>query len=176
MENPSIEKVVLRTKNAAKYHNRILPVVAPFILDQYGIELVSIIHNKTQDGKGPADLYFDVVKRFVDRYIESLDLDVVTPMDLVNAINHGAGLKWTVAELFDIDMEHADMKWWRQGQRKDAKESKFSILGRCNIIEYQAGDREKDIFQSFFKGVQIQRPRMLAYHEVLISVEVWNNC
>lgn len=76
-----------------------LTVVAPFIFKHYGIKLVSIIHNKTQEGKDPEDLHFAVVTRFLDRYIENRGLDVVTPLELTNARNHCNGLKGTMAEV-----------------------------------------------------------------------------
>lgn len=140
LENRSIKRVALRTDNAANYHNRVLPVVAPYIMKRYDIELISIVHNKTQDGKGHADLHFAVVTRYVDKYIEVLKLDVVTPMDLVNAINNGRGLKGTIAELFDVNMDHGDMKRWKDEQRKKAKDSSFQVLGRCNIIQYSQSE------------------------------------
>lgn len=77
LEHPRINKVCLRTDNAANYQNSVLPVVALNIFRIYGIEIVSIVHNERQDGKGPAGLHFAVVKRFVDKYIESWKLDVV---------------------------------------------------------------------------------------------------
>lgn len=61
----------------------------------------------------------------------------MTPLDLVNAINHGNGLKSTIAELFYVNMDHPDMKVWQTEQRKKAKEYTLEILGRCNIIEYR---------------------------------------
>lgn len=104
----------------------------------------SIVHNETQDGKRPADLHFAVVTRYVDRYIESLRLDVVTPLDLVNAINHGQGLKGTTAEMFDVNVEHINMKSWKTEQRKKAKDSSFKVIGRCNVIEYSWQESTSD--------------------------------
>lgn len=106
-EHPTINRISFRMDNAANYHNIILPVVALFIMAKYGIELVSIVHNEMQDGKGPADLHFAFVTYFVDKYIETLNLDVVTPLDLFNAINHGKVLEGTFAKLFDVSMENA---------------------------------------------------------------------
>lgn len=96
----------------------------------------SIVHNETQDGKGPADLHFAGVTRYVDRYIEILGLDVVTSMDLVNAINHGNGLKDMTAQIFDINMEHTNMKFRKAEQKKKAKYSSFRIIGCSKILEY----------------------------------------
>lgn len=55
-----------------------------------------------------------MVTRFVDKYIESRALDVVTPLDLSEAINHGHGLKGTIAEMYTVDEEHTNIVSWRK--------------------------------------------------------------
>ena len=109
---PSMITVVLRSDNAANYNNKLVPVIAPFIFKRYGIQLKSIVHSETKDGKGPADIHFATAAKFVDRYIESKTLDVVTPADLVASINHGEGMKGCIGELFDVDNDCDSARLW----------------------------------------------------------------
>ena len=55
---PSLKRVILCSDNAANYGFNLLPVIAPIIMKTYGMEPVRIIDNKTQDGKGLADIHF----------------------------------------------------------------------------------------------------------------------
>lgn len=83
---------IITTEYYSTVHTVVLPVVGPFLFRANDIKLFSIIHNETQ-----ADLHFAFVKLFVGKYIESRSLDVVTPLDLVEEINHGHGLKGTIS-------------------------------------------------------------------------------
>lgn len=118
---------------------------------------MSIIYNETDDGKGPADLQFAVVTRFVDRFIETRGLNVVTPIDFANAINHGNVLEGTMTELFDVDVDHSNMRRWFQEHKKAAKYSAFKIIGLCNIIEYEYDGNDE--------GLNIANTRSYKYSE-----------
>lgn len=49
-ELSAMKTVVLRSDSATKYNNNLLPVIAPFMFRQYGIELRCIVHSEIQDG------------------------------------------------------------------------------------------------------------------------------
>lgn len=63
------------------------------------------MHNESQDGKGPVNVHFATAVRHVDRYIEEKQMDVVVPLDLVNAINHGDCMHGCVGEVFEVDVK-----------------------------------------------------------------------
>lgn len=68
-------------ENAASDSNRILLVTVPFVAKKYGLRMESILHSKTQTGKGPVDVHFARETRYVDLYIELQGLDMPTPAD-----------------------------------------------------------------------------------------------
>lgn len=53
------------------------------------MRLKSIVHSETQGGKGRADIHFATAIKYVTKYIEEGCRDIVTPHDLVEALNHG---------------------------------------------------------------------------------------
>lgn len=69
---PSIKTVIFRSDNAGNYQKKLIPVAMPFIFRKYGIELHSIIHNESYNGKGPADIHFAIDMKHVDAYISTL--------------------------------------------------------------------------------------------------------
>lgn len=83
------------------------------------------------DGKRPADVHFATAMRHVDRYIEELQMNVVTPRDLVDSMNHGNGMKGCIGELYDRCMGRQQSKKWVTNAKKDGSLAK---LGRINII------------------------------------------
>lgn len=85
-------------------------MASPLISRKHGLRLSKIMHNQTQDDKGAADVHFAVATKFVDMYIEEDKLDIVTPSELVQALNHGEGVKGAVAELYEMNMEHDETK------------------------------------------------------------------
>lgn len=139
-ELPTLKKAVLQSDNAANYSTNLVPVVAPLIFREYGIELCRILHSETQDEKGPADVHFATATRFVDRYNDSQSLDFMTPADLVCALNHGDDPNSTIAELFDIDTNSDSFRTWDEILKPGGKEGCLATPGRCNKIQYKYED------------------------------------
>lgn len=134
---PSLKHVVVQTDNAENYNNRMIPLMAPFIFRQYGMKLNRFIHSETQDGEGPADGQFAVAMRHVDKYIAENELGVVTPTDLVRAINHGQRMKGCIGELFDVDNECNEAKKWISATKSKRSEDGLAELDRVNEVRYQ---------------------------------------
>lgn len=57
--------VIIECDNAITDANNMFPVFSPLICRRYGKELKSILHSKTEDGKGPADVPFATAMRHV---------------------------------------------------------------------------------------------------------------
>lgn len=69
-EVPNLKRIIIESDNAGCYNNKLLPFLAPFICQQYGLVLSKIIHKETGDGEGAADMHLATVIHFVERYIE----------------------------------------------------------------------------------------------------------
>lgn len=115
-------------------------MAAPLICRKHGLRLSKIMHNETQDGKVAADVHFAVATKFVERYIEEHKLDVVTPSELVQALNHGDGMKGAVSELYEMDIEHEETKRWTEAFGKKKEEGGLGDIGRVNEIKYMYDD------------------------------------
>lgn len=63
----------------------------------------AIIHAETQDQEGPAYVHIATSTRFLDRYIKSQALVVLTPSNWVHTLTHGEDMNGTKAELFNVD-------------------------------------------------------------------------
>lgn len=137
---PSLQRVILQVDCSENYSNRIFPVAAPFICMKHGFRLDKVLYNETQEEKGPTDVHFSVATKHVDKYIEENQLDIVTPADLVRAINHGDGVKGCIAELYEVDMEHKQAKIWTQAFGRKADAGGLGNLGRPNEIRYMNDD------------------------------------
>ncbi len=148
IELPNVKKIIIRSDNARNYNNKLIPVIAPFIFLHYGIRLERFVHSETQDGKGPSDVHFATALRYVDKYIESLKRDVVTPKDLCDAINHGYGLRGTVAELYDVDLKSPKLKVWIEGMKQGGS---LAQIGRVNDIVYVYSDNNMDSVTAYTK-------------------------
>lgn len=63
--HPAINKVLFQSDNAGQYSNSLIPVIVPFICKAYGVQLVSMVHSETQDGKGAAEIHFATAMRHI---------------------------------------------------------------------------------------------------------------
>lgn len=134
---PITKQVILRTDNAANNSNNLVSSIAPFNFKKYAIILRRSLHSETKDGKEPANVYFATVLRIVDRYIESLELDVETPGDVVRALNHDDGMAASIAELYDVNFTGEQYKLWGEALNKDGALAHFR---RVNEISYDWKD------------------------------------
>lgn len=71
--------------------------------------------------------------RHVDSHLESNGKDVVTPRDLVEAINYGEGMKGCIGELYNIDLRCVEYNKWNAAFKTGGG---FSDLVRVNIFKY----------------------------------------
>lgn len=62
------------------------------ICAKYIIELKRLLHCETEDGKDPPGVHFETEMMHVDCNIGTNMLNVVTPNELVKAMNHGDGI------------------------------------------------------------------------------------
>lgn len=97
------------------------------------------MHRETEDGKGPADVHFACAMRYVDAHIEQEGKDVITPRDLVAAINHGDGMNGCIGELYSIDLKCQQYRKWETSSKKGGE---LMDLGRVNTFKYREFDRE----------------------------------
>lgn len=92
------------------------------------------MHSKTEGRKGPSDVHFSFVMRHVNSAIETMEIDVVTPTVLVNAINGGDIMKGCIGLLYNIDLSSEMYKKWLTAS-KDS--SQLVDLGRVNIFKFK---------------------------------------
>lgn len=60
---------------------------------RYGILLKPLLHRETDDGEVPADVHFATAMKHVGMFNERNKFNVVTPFELVCAINYGEGMQ-----------------------------------------------------------------------------------
>ena len=90
-------------------------------------------------------MHFATATRFVYSYIESRMLDVLTPADLVCALNHGDGMLGCIGELFDLDTNSRAAEKWL----KCLNSGELQALGRCNEIRYVSYNSDHVIVETF---------------------------
>lgn len=90
--------------------------------------------------------------RYVDKYIESLCIDVVTPLDLVNEINHVNDMKRTVAELYEVEEDNMNIQTGRKEKRTKESKSTFQIIGCCSTLEYLHEDGDEDVIYAYARS------------------------
>lgn len=78
-------------------------------------------------------MHFACAMRHVDCHIEREGKDVVTPTDLVQAINYGEGMRGCIGELYNIDLKFEEYKKWDTAFKSGGG---LSELGRVNIFKY----------------------------------------
>lgn len=135
-DKPTIETVVFRSDNAGNYRNKLVPVAAPFIFGKYGIVLHSIVHNEPCNGKGPAYIHFAIAMKFIDAYISTLEMDVVTAADLVLGLNSGIGMSGAAAELYDLNDNNSNMREWKRVNGLPESKGGLPNLGQYSIVRY----------------------------------------
>lgn len=93
-----------------------------------------ILHSKTEDGKGPADVHFATAMKHVDTYIERNKYNVVTPFELVCAINYGDGMMGCIGEMIYVNKKSESCINWEAAFRGGGD---LGDLGRINQFKYR---------------------------------------
>lgn len=106
---------------------------APLYFLKYRVKIERYIHSETQERKGLADIHIATALRYVERLIESMPRDVVTPRNLCDAIKYGDGTRGMIAELFDVDFDSSTFKVWDEGMKPGGRLGK---IGLVNDIGY----------------------------------------
>lgn len=109
---PALKRIIVESDNAANYNNKLFSVLAPFICNRDGIVLDRILNSGTQDEKGRVETHFATESTAVDKYIAENELNVVTPADLMRAINYGDEMTGCIGELYDVDNYCEEGKMW----------------------------------------------------------------
>lgn len=135
--------VIIECDTAAQYGNNLFPVIAPFIFTRYGIFLKELLHSETEDGKGPADAHFGTAMRHVDTYIERNKFNVVMPLELVSAINHGDGMRGCIGEMLYMNKK-SEMYWKRDVAFKTG--GRLKELGTINQFTYRRSGEEHESY------------------------------
>ena len=110
---PAAMEVFIISENAGCYNNQILPVFATFIASTHGLCLRGYLHSETQRGKGLVDAHFEVSMRHVNRYVNEVGCNIVTPGDLVAALGYRDGLANSSTELIDVVRWNASLSEWK---------------------------------------------------------------
>lgn len=66
---PEMKFIYILIDNASCNSNNVINEALPFIYDLYEIQLLEFWHGKAQRGKGPADVHFTVVIRYLHRCV-----------------------------------------------------------------------------------------------------------
>lgn len=97
-ELPHIKRVTLLSDNATCYQNTLLPIVLPFIGNNYGIQVSRFVHTETQDGKSVLDAHFACASKLLKLWVKEGN-DCVTPLQVVNGLRSHWGLPNCVVDL-----------------------------------------------------------------------------
>lgn len=120
--------------------------------------LSKILQNETGDGKEVADIHFSTAMCFVESYIEERGLEVETPKDLVEAINHGEGMKGYICELYDIYHTCRQAKIWKKAGKAKEGECELTPLGNVNEVIYLTTTRNESHFSAQIYGYSHSKP------------------
>ena len=66
------------------------------------LTLKSFVHTETQDGKSSIDAHFAVCMRHVLQYVDTGN-NVISPLQLYQALNTNGGVTNTVTSMYDLD-------------------------------------------------------------------------
>ena len=87
-----VKKLIILSDNACTYSSHVFHVAAFDIASSHGWQLTGIIHNESQDGKTELDSAFFHYKFQIHKYISATKGSVLTPGDMLKAMQYGKGL------------------------------------------------------------------------------------
>lgn len=83
---PQAKEIALISENERNYNNDFLPVMVPKICEIHDLLPNTFLHPDAFCGKNCVDRHLTVIWRLVKRYIQETENDVVTPEDLMDAL------------------------------------------------------------------------------------------
>ena len=137
-ELPLCKRLWFFSDNAKTYQNDLLPVMLPQICLNFGIKLVSFLHPEAQNSKNMVDGHFAVAKRHIVRFVQETTHDVITPIDVVEALTYDEGIKDTATDFVFIDRCNRSMECWNKAYKDDNNIDKFGNNGEY-IYDYKGG-------------------------------------
>ena len=99
---PHIVNLYVQSDNARCYKKGNLVFALYKITEKYNLTICSYIHTGVQDGKGCIDAHFSMAMHHVLMYC-NMGSDVITPIELVDALNANGGVNNTVADLVGVN-------------------------------------------------------------------------
>lgn len=79
-----------------------LKIIIYLITNSYGLIIVIYVHTGIQDGKGSLDAHFANAIMHIIRYV-NMGFNVVTSVELVNALHENGGISNTHAKIIGIN-------------------------------------------------------------------------
>ena len=102
---PHVCEMIVQTDNARAYKTPELILGMKLVAEKHGLRIVRYIHTGVQDGKGPIDGHFAVAMKHVLRYCNSGN-NVVTPVQIVDALRSNGGVNNSISEMISINRPH----------------------------------------------------------------------
>jgi len=99
---PHITSIVLQSDNAWCYQSTALIYGIVMLNLMCPIKILRFIYTETQDGKCFIDAHFAIAMAHVMQYV-SMDNNVITPTQLVQALNSNGGVRNTKAVLYTVN-------------------------------------------------------------------------
>lgn len=107
-ELPHIKSIVLQSDNARCYQSSALIYGIVLLNMTSPIKVRRFIHTETQDGKCSLDAHFAVAMAHVLRYV-AMGNNVITPTQLVMALNSNGGVRNTKPVLYAVNREQMNL-------------------------------------------------------------------
>ena len=104
---PHIKQIYVQSDNAKCYKTPELVFAMFEIAQQNGLELLCYIHTGVQDGKGPIDGHFATAMKQISKFCAAGN-NIVTPVDIVNALRANGGVNNSIAEMVAINRTKID--------------------------------------------------------------------
>lgn len=166
-EIPEATEIVFCTDNARNYNNNVLPVYLPWVCEQYGFHLHSILHPDACCGKSCVDCHFAVSFRLLKRYILETKFDVLTPEDIVDALRYEGGIRNTFVDYIRVNRKFKTIVWYETAE-------KLKLIANMESpaeIRYEKSDHGEFFVKCFKYSHAFYRVFCIKEHE---SIEVVN--
>ncbi len=146
LDLPQVRSLHFLSDNARCYQNLSLPVMLPFIVRSHGeLCLKTFLHSETQDGKSLVDAHFAMAMIHINRFVANYGENVITPRQVVSALNCNEGLANTVAELVSLNRNSDGIRKWEACVSQKA----FVKFGRINEFVYNRRENNTYAVRAF---------------------------
>ena len=152
-ELPFVEEIILQSDNAKSYQNHFLTIGLHLLNIQFRnrIFICQYVHTETQGGKTIVDSHFGNCRRKLDMYMKIKRSNIVTrissPKGLAMALSYKGGLKNTIVQLVELDLDQLE---YIQRQIEPIKDKMNSYFSRVNHLYFEPpvkdiGDDERQL-------------------------------